>query len=137
MIGAMFVSVKAPIFLNSTTIAPVMAGMASRNAYLAAHCLSNPKSRPADIDDPDLEIPGNSANDSNAPIISEFLNVNSITFFISTVAKCSDSTNMKPFIIRKTPTATTLLKSASNSFVNKIPTTATHTGLLLIWQVMD
>ena len=125
MIEAVFVSVNAPIFLYSTITAPAMAGIASKNAYLAAHCLSNPKRRPADIDEPDLEIPGNKANDSNTPIINEFLKVNPITLLSPRVAKCSDNTNIKPFIMRNTPTATTLLKSASNCFVNKIPTMAT------------
>ena len=92
MIEAVFVSVNAPIFLYSTITAPAMAGIASKNAYLAAHCLSNPKRRPADIDEPDLEIPGNKANDSNTPIINEFLKVNPITLLSPRVAKCSDNT---------------------------------------------
>ncbi len=72
-IDAVFVSVNAPIFLNSTIIAPVMAGIANKNANLAAHTLSTPENKPADIEEPDLEIPGNNARDSNMPMNRAFL----------------------------------------------------------------
>ena len=112
-----------PIFLNSTATAAAITGTAIKKAYLAAHSLSIPENKPAVMEEPDLDIPGNKASDSNTPINNAFLNVICLTFFLPLLAY-SELHNMKPFMIKKKPTATTLLKSISNCFVNNIPVIA-------------
>jgi len=105
---AVFVSVNAPISLNSTMIAPVMAGIANKNANLAAHTLSTPENSPADIEEPDREIPGNSARDSNIPMTRAFLKEIPFIFLFPRFT-CSALQSMIPLIIRKMLTAGTLL----------------------------
>src|SRR3990167_9529118 len=55
-------------FLNP---APAITGPAKMNANLAASSLLRPKNNPAEMVEPDLEIPGIRANDWNRPIANE------------------------------------------------------------------
>ena len=59
--------------LRLSVPAPKMAGMESKNEYLAAVSRSMPSSRPMLIVEPDLEIPGIMANPCTIPIINAFV----------------------------------------------------------------
>ena len=105
-----------PIFFISKIDAPKIIGIDNKNENLDAVFVSNPENNPADIVDPDLDIPGNTATAWNNPITKLFFKFNSLLLFFANLVK----NNTKLVIINAMPTNKILENNPSNlSFIKK------------------
>jgi len=99
MIPYMYIVSKVPE-LYSKIVAPMIAGMTSKNENVISCFFSRPSNNPVEMVVPDLEMPGIIANACANPIIIESFNFSS--FF-----PCENlvSINIIPVIINAIPTA--------------------------------
>lgn len=111
----------ASLFSNTSlsfkTNAPRIAGMDKRKAKSKAHSLLRPRNNPAEMQEPEREIPGAMAIPWNNPIIKA-----SRTFRLSFFSlKNRVANNRMPVIRRRRETLKGLSNNLSRGSLNKIP----------------
>ena len=104
---------------NSKTVAPNIAGITSKNEKVATCLLSKPSSKPVEMVEPDLEIPGTNAKACDIPMM-----ILSYHFIVLLPGNFSEMKSNNAVMSKAIPTALVLVKSEAMVSFSKKPVSA-------------